>query len=409
MNSSAKKGFTLVELLVYVLISSIVILISGRIWWDSTRQSYDTRGLLNASSDIDEVFLYLNEDLSRTGAKVSMTSGSTDSTNHHAYWNLSVGDSSSFSLRDNGDLDTIVFKASNYYSDGTMSTYDSVAYFVNADGEMIRSVTTRNIADSTDSATWSTKIMGNITEFSIRAGIYNPAGDSNIYIDTSMVSGAQDLYVDDASLSFSDSIGDTVHMFVSGFDSAVTHTIKINPGHMPAQEMTVNGGLKASETYAVEFYTRVNADMDTTFIDTADVMELDVVTSGGSAIDGIPKLKFYPGGADQCFHRYFEFSPTNDVADPRLRFVINIGHADNGPEQLFIDRFRLYQVNQGYYSWETAFAETASDTADLRKKRNTKAFEVTIKVNKGTRMFQGADSTLSREYKKIIKVLNNGI
>jgi len=64
-----KRGFTLIELVVYMAIMSFVIVVAGRVFSDSTSMRVRSQNLLKSSSEIGKLAHLLTEDISQMGVK----------------------------------------------------------------------------------------------------------------------------------------------------------------------------------------------------------------------------------------------------------------------------------------------------------------------------------------------------
>ena len=70
-----KCGFTLVELLVYMALLSIIVLVAGRAFSDSTKFRVRTQNMLRATQEAENVAMLFKSDVSQMGAKRSVNSG----------------------------------------------------------------------------------------------------------------------------------------------------------------------------------------------------------------------------------------------------------------------------------------------------------------------------------------------
>ena len=70
-----QQGFTLIELMVYLLITAIIGTLSTMIFIDSVKFSNASKHKVQAIMDTGEAFMYLAEDIERTGIKVGLNGG----------------------------------------------------------------------------------------------------------------------------------------------------------------------------------------------------------------------------------------------------------------------------------------------------------------------------------------------
>ena len=79
---TSKRGFTLMELMVYIAILGIVVLIAGQAFTDSTRFRIRTQNMLKATQVAENIGTLFKSDVAQMGAKSSKernTSANTDS------------------------------------------------------------------------------------------------------------------------------------------------------------------------------------------------------------------------------------------------------------------------------------------------------------------------------------------
>src|SRR5574344_3091254 len=64
-----KKGFTLIELMVYVALLGVIIVVAGRVYSDSTKFRLRTQNMLKATEEANRAASLIQEDLSSMGSK----------------------------------------------------------------------------------------------------------------------------------------------------------------------------------------------------------------------------------------------------------------------------------------------------------------------------------------------------
>ena len=64
-----KKGFTLVELLVYMAIIGVIVLVAGQAFVDATKFNVRTRNMITAAEQSNDISGLLKEDLAQMGTK----------------------------------------------------------------------------------------------------------------------------------------------------------------------------------------------------------------------------------------------------------------------------------------------------------------------------------------------------
>ena len=111
-----EKGFTLIELMVYIALLGGIVLLAGQAFSDSTKMRVRTQSMLQANQTAGNVGTILKEDIAQLGAKSSKEAGggtmdvfSTDHI-HDVYMDPDATedadkDSSSFTIVKNDDGD----------------------------------------------------------------------------------------------------------------------------------------------------------------------------------------------------------------------------------------------------------------------------------------------------------------
>ncbi|WP_294112494.1 type II secretion system protein [uncultured Fibrobacter sp.] len=127
-----KRGFTLMELMVYMAILGIIVLIAGEAFSNSTKFRIRTQNMLKASQEAENVGMLFKEDVAQMGAKATL-SASTYGFYPRVYMDPTNADndnidSSSFSITAT-DLahDKIAFKRVRY-NNGAYEAIDSVVW-----------------------------------------------------------------------------------------------------------------------------------------------------------------------------------------------------------------------------------------------------------------------------------------
>lgn len=149
-----KSGFTLVELLVYMALLSIIVLVAGRAFSDSTKFRVRTQNMLRATQEAENVAMLFKSDVSQMGAKRSVNSGTPASGTagdnfSNVYGDVFIdpdhSDSSSFQLDSSG----FSFRYVRYDAQGHYVGVDEARWFV-VDEVLKRAC--RNISGTADSS-----------------------------------------------------------------------------------------------------------------------------------------------------------------------------------------------------------------------------------------------------------------
>ena len=121
-----KKGFTLVELLVYMAIIGIVVVVAGQAFSNSTEDRIRTQNMLKANAVAEQVGLLLRDDLAQMGAKSSV-----DINGFERYMNATISedDSSSFDYQP-GNYDKIKTLRVVNDTNGAYQRVEEVTWYV---------------------------------------------------------------------------------------------------------------------------------------------------------------------------------------------------------------------------------------------------------------------------------------
>ena len=138
----SRNGFTLMELLVYMMIVGIIVIIAGQAFTDSTKFRIRTQNMVRATQEAENIASLFKADVAQMGAKSSMQSRGANGEDDIfsgvmkiVYMDTINGDSSSFrfspSIPAKGqNLDTITFRRMRYSSTGTYEAVEEVQWFL---------------------------------------------------------------------------------------------------------------------------------------------------------------------------------------------------------------------------------------------------------------------------------------
>lgn len=136
-----KRGFTLMELMVYIAIVGIVVIVAGQAFSNSTKMRVRTQSMLKASEVAENVAALFKQDVAQTGAKSSMEGGGAAGGDNFSAVNDSVymdpyntndekKDFSSFSVITSGDFSDLKVRRMRYDEDGYFVAVEEVNWFV---------------------------------------------------------------------------------------------------------------------------------------------------------------------------------------------------------------------------------------------------------------------------------------
>ncbi len=154
----SRNGFTLMELLVYMMIVGIIVLVAGRAFTDSTKFRVRTQNMLNATQEAENVATLFKADVSQMGAKSSQESAVSelgaghglkfmdvcedadeeaegDCVSHKIYIDPdqeseSSKDSSSFKITTSNEISDLVFTRARFDEQGHYKAVEEIHWFV---------------------------------------------------------------------------------------------------------------------------------------------------------------------------------------------------------------------------------------------------------------------------------------
>lgn len=419
-NGMAQEGFTLLELLVYIAISSIVVVIAGQVWIEFTKSSKRTSDRMDAYQDMEQALFYLDEDISRAGSK-SNSRGQGMQMVTDVLMDASSQDSSSISFVNGTDsTDELYFKAAVFSADSSLyEGYDSVYYTVNEDKELIRTSVFVDL-DGTPGSALTQVIMDSIVVFDLEFGVYSSEGgamaslgvidsmheDRLEWLDfwtsaagpdntPNLTSRVQDGigFVDVTNLDYGDNTLADTNMF------AVQNSANTN-----RKQFNDNGnGIEAGKTYKVSFSTIADEDFVDNFDMTKDSLSLVIrkLSTDYAPMDGVPEQFFYPGVAGKKYDREFQFTSSVTEANPSVYFRFNL-KSDLSAGTISLGPLTMEEVNSGTYSFLSDF----NDADSVMYKQNTRSMTLRLKVDHGSSVgLQEQVYTL----RKFIQLPNNGV
>ena len=142
-----KKGFTLMELLVYMMIVGIIVLVAGQAFTDSTKFRVRTQNMLKATQEAENVATLFKADVAQMGAKSAKESGSSENGDEHGdkfssvYKSIFMNpagagvldanvDSSSFLISSDDEFSILTFRRIRYDNFGLFQAVEEVKWYV---------------------------------------------------------------------------------------------------------------------------------------------------------------------------------------------------------------------------------------------------------------------------------------
>ncbi|MGL1937269.1 MAG: prepilin-type N-terminal cleavage/methylation domain-containing protein [Fibrobacterales bacterium] len=385
MNS---KGFTLIELMVYLFITAIIATLASRVFLDSVTFSKASRDKIDALQGVGEAFMYVVEDVERMGNKMNLAGGAMAVVDQ-TYINLLniPNDSSSYILNNNSDnnnnanaqYDKLQFKTTIQNDDGLATHIESVTYGV-LNGTLSRTIRQLSLTGAVLVGSKVMTIADNVSTFKVDPGLnVNPVSLANpIFQTTGVQSGA--ITVDDNATQVLNANNATVA--ITGF-SMNTYLVDI----CPAAQLT------AGRTYSLQMHTSFNSTFFQNFSKGTDKLAIRLVKNNNTLVPGTYIKSFYPGSGSATHQRIFTFIPSEDVvAKPQLYFTFTMPGLP-ADIQMTLSDVSFFESNTGSYSWQTN--DIATDS-----KKYVKGFKILLGVT-----IDG----VTRQYSRIVATPNNGL
>jgi prepilin-type N-terminal cleavage/methylation domain-containing protein len=443
-----KRGFTLVELLVYVAIMGFIIVVAGKAYSDATGMRVRTQSMTKATEEVNRIAELIKEDLSQMGAKAWISKNTqgyyvSEPAVEEVYISLSTGDTSSFNLVQStggNGYDEIEFKKISYGENGEYIGTRLIRWHVSG-GTLYRSCKTTAslsiddpeidvcpagnavdvaMAENVKTFTLNPSKPLNYASFGGAPTASNPsttfallsrppanaAADGNYHATT--IDPPTQSNNNTATLKFSERNNTATEKKQHQVFVAVPNTVGTSFTNCKQFEF------KKGETYAVKFKTPVyknvpDSSMITLFQPGIDYMAVGFrAQNNGAAIAALPKdFMFYPPQEkNKAFiNQYFEFSVSNDVPNACVAFTFAFYSGTNtiGPHKgkLQIRDFELLHKKDEAY-------EFVRDGSSYDKK-NVKAFELILEVSKRNEVGSTRKPRDGEVGGYVIPVPNNGL
>ena len=141
----AKRGFTLMELMVYIAIVGIVVLVAGQAFSNSTKFRVRTQNMLKATQEAENVAMLFKEDAAQMGAKSAKEAGTAalgaefgdkfGAVHDSVYMDPNNTtdankDHSSFLISSSSGFSDLIFRRVRYDDQGLLKAVEEVNWFV---------------------------------------------------------------------------------------------------------------------------------------------------------------------------------------------------------------------------------------------------------------------------------------
>lgn len=399
-----KRGFTLIELMVYIAIVGIVVIVAGQAFSDSTKTRLRTQSMIEANKVAENAGILLQDDIAQMGAKASYNSSKSSYNRHNVYADSAAGDFSSFRLFPKPAVgDSLVFWRVINKADGSFLRTEEVSWFVTESaGKKTLRRGCRTLMGEADSVACVSgaspsvvEIAENVEEFKVIPakpsvlgggdGVMFPLGPAAgkfrllarsdvtrqfVSVTVSPTSGAKTVNVSGFATNYPDTS-----------DIKVRHQVFIHEiGSTESRWRNCKQFMfKKGFTYEISFAMPNNGDETRMFQPGKDHLSVGLRLPGDGLFaehPDVPDMFFYPASSDE------------GVGERRMRFSINsvdslqaciaFTFASFSPSLsagiLSIADFRLKRVADANYTYDESYVTSTAE------KKNVRAFQVRFSV-----------------------------
>ena len=385
MNS--QKGFTLVELAVYMVVASIAITLAAHMFTAAAVSNADTRKRAEMGRDIQEMLFFVEDDISRIGAKTftRTTTGSFDGIDDDGHlaesgdtvhlrsiamrndvrWDSTAydsdgelvhrGDSSSFYIVDGDTLDQLRFKCLTYDTTGKATGLDSISYSVDGSGNLWRrrahwtfESDSAHLSRVVDNSIKDTAVLvaEHVSKFDVRAGVYmaDTVGDTLMWVKTAAWESSTG--EDESDKSEIQYAYDAYHRSMQFFfaDPTWRHHGEsyVMRDSLNNEHLSSSKTLERGKTYRLDFDMRTNTRMSLYMnrvgpkIAQSDEYRPDTIAmlllraSTNQLVAGIDTIYLFPADSAGNAHHYsFELKPSETLGggSAKIRLYVAL-HSD---------------------------------------------------------------------------------
>lgn len=401
-NNTGKRGFTLMELLVYMAIVGIVVVIAGQVFSDSTKMRVRTQSMLKASEIAENVGTLFRDDVSQMGAKSAVASdGSINPLNTVMMAPTgTILDSSSFNYSMHKDADKIyadelLFRRIFYNDAGVYERVEEIHWYVE-NGVLKRSCQT--IAGTKDEAICNgsddksvVEITTGVTNFMITPAKPNVTSSSSKLFPSYANASKKDFqlipygpvnYYIKTSSTHNSGGSATLSGFTTNFES--NGTTPTNPiKHMYCLADDTKAGdswadcqkfnFDRNKVYEVSFSMNAQEDNSRMFRPGVDHMSLGIrhcKTTTPSLVSGVPDIPFYPPeSADGSGTRTMQFTISDedeDTDDICIAYTFVFYSPTVASGSIIIKDIQVHKNIGTDYTFEDEYEPNANDRKSIR-------------------------------------------
>ena len=428
-----RAGFTLIELMVYILIVGIVVIVAGQAYSNSTKMRVRTQSMLKASEVAENVATLFKTDVAQTGAKSSMEVHATDGGNDEfsgikraVYMDTTLDsegnpkDLSSFkfvptSPGSSANLEQFVTRRIRYDSDGKYQSVEEVTWFLDGTTLKRRCVVVDNGIAGEDCApkgttgsdldAYTTEIATDVTVFRVLPAIPNGSEGSLQMFPPASGTGAVRLVSRTGlgnlfpATSIPNDGGTSVQLsgFISNYneESDEIPSIKKSYEVYVSEKSDVVGTWKSycessvnhftfnpKEEYELSFGISIpttETESAKMFVPGKDHMAVGFRNSDGEKFAQIPDFMFYPPAITEAngVRRTMRFTVPTEVNDACIAFTFSFFSPLAADGKITINDLRLMKVASATYTFDPT-----TTSVDDKNKKNVKALQLRLQVKR---------------------------
>lgn len=450
ITNDAKKGFTLMELMVYVALVGVIVIIAGQVFSDSTKFRVRSESMIRSSETASNIAVLMAEDISQTGAKSSNQGGASTSdvflTGDSIYidpQNAAVlkKDSSSFRIVPQTDgcpasgcnTDTLVVRRLRYHeTTGEFMAMEEVKWFLR-NNSLFRSCRTIPNTSSTASNDCPQKngsealqvvemadniagfkvvpakprVLGSATVSAYEQSVLLPNSDPSIKTFRLIPRYGDGNFFFTAVESSTDKESATLSGFSTNYDlengqpelsgkkANQVFVGQANSGSGSWPDLCKKVNLEANIEYEISFSLPFKEDLSRMFCPGRDYAAVGFRNMDGNGYPGLDDFNFFfPVAQNEPTRRTFRFTASSSITNACMAFTFASYSPVAANGSVTISDIQLKKVETSNFNFDDeSFVPQVDD------KKNVKAFLLILSVKKN-----GETSTV----RQVIPIPSNG-
>lgn len=431
------RGFTLMELMVYIAIVGIVVIVAGQAFSNSTKMRVRTQSMLKASEVAENVAMIFKDDIAQMGAKSAKEAGEAaagadfgdmfsdidnDIYMDPANAEASLKDSSSFTISNTDGTSNLTFRRVRYDANGHYAGIEEVSWFV-SDGTLWRNCKVLKkvgtlaaddpCSDGATSTPTNTEMATGVTEFNVIPSTPGAIGDAiqvfpNVgETEFKLIPRTDDVYVSLSVLNNGGEVGkggtsQILSGFFSNYNTSAEAVVSeenrrvneliavrnLDAAAMSWKTMCQNFGdftFEPGEEYEISFevpYPGTDSDKSMMFVPGEDHMSVGIRDRETGVV---PKINDVAVVSDFMFFppldvkgggkRSMRFSVPSKVEHACLAFTFACFSPLVSQGKVTISNLRVTKVPGAAYDFSGFDAES-----NKNDKQNVKAFQLNLKI-----------------------------